>query len=81
MTLTFNREAYAELLAQYQPKRISSDDENEKAIELAEKLSHRLNRTPEEDVLLDLLTTLIEKFEDENYPIAFPWLLRYTQLL
>lgn len=69
MTLTFNREAYAELLAQYQPKRISSDDENEKAIELAEKLSHRLNRTPEEDVLLDLLTTLIEKFEDENYPI------------
>jgi HTH-type transcriptional regulator / antitoxin HigA len=69
MTLTFNKETYAELLAQYQPKRISSDDENEKAIELAEKLSHRLNRTPEEDALLDLLTTLIEKFEDENHPI------------
>ncbi|WP_404788945.1 type II toxin-antitoxin system HigA family antitoxin [Altericista sp. CCNU0014] len=69
MTLTFNREAYAELLARYQPQKISSDNENEKAIELAEKLSHSLNRTPEEDALLDLLTTLIEKFEDENHPI------------
>ena len=26
--------------------------------------------TPEEHVLLELLTTLIERFEDEHYPIA-----------
>jgi HTH-type transcriptional regulator/antitoxin HigA len=48
---------------------IRCNNENEKAIALAEELSHRLNRTPEEDALLDLLVTLIEKFEDEHYPI------------
>jgi HTH-type transcriptional regulator / antitoxin HigA len=69
MTLTFDRETYAELLAQSQPKLIVSDDENEKAIALAEELSHRPERTPEEDALLELLIALIEKFEDENYPI------------
>jgi HTH-type transcriptional regulator / antitoxin HigA len=69
MTLTFDRETYAELLAQSQPKVIVSDDENEKAIALAEELSHRPNRSPEEDALLELLTALIKKFEDENYPI------------
>ena len=56
MTLTFDRETYAELLAQSQPKVIVSDEENEKAIALAEELSHRPNRTPEEDALLELLT-------------------------
>jgi HTH-type transcriptional regulator / antitoxin HigA len=69
MTLTFDRETYAELLAQSQPKLIVSDDENEKAIALAEELSHRPTRSPEEDALLELLIALIEKFEDENYPI------------
>jgi HTH-type transcriptional regulator / antitoxin HigA len=69
MTLTFDRETYAELLAQSQPKVIVSDDENERAIALAEELSHRPERSPEEDALLELLIALIEKFEDENYPI------------
>lgn len=69
MTLTFDRETYAELLAQSQPKVIASDDENEKAIALAEELSHRPERSLEEDALLELLIALIEKFEDENYPI------------
>jgi HTH-type transcriptional regulator / antitoxin HigA len=69
MTLTFDRETYAELLVQSQPKVIVSDEENEKAIALAEELSHKPNRTPEEDALLELLTALIKKFEDENYPI------------
>ncbi|HAA30300.1 MAG TPA: transcriptional regulator [Cyanobacteria bacterium UBA8553] len=70
MTLTFNRETYASLLAKYQPKVIKTDEENEQAIALAEKLSHRVNRTLEESALLELLITLIEKYEDEHYPLG-----------
>ncbi|MEH2194521.1 MAG: hypothetical protein V7K98_18020 [Nostoc sp.] len=55
MTLTFNRETYASLLAQYQPKVIKTDEEKEQAITLAEELSHRLNRTLEESALLEML--------------------------
>ncbi|GAB4203147.1 MAG: hypothetical protein Fur006_57210 [Coleofasciculaceae cyanobacterium] len=67
MTLTFNRETYASLLAQYQPKVIKTDEENEQAIALAEELSHKDNRSLEESALLNLLITLIEKYEDEHY--------------
>jgi HTH-type transcriptional regulator/antitoxin HigA len=69
MTITFNRETYASLLAKYQPKLIKTDEENEQAITLAEELSHRVNRTLEESALLDLLIALIEKYEDEHYPM------------
>jgi HTH-type transcriptional regulator/antitoxin HigA len=69
MTLTFDRETYAGLLAQYQPKVIETDAENEQAIALAEELSHRQNRSLEESLLLNLLITLVEKFESEHYPL------------
>ena len=68
MTRTINKTAYAELLVKYQPKVIETESENEAALALAEELEHR-NRTPEEDALLDLLITLIEKFEDEHYQL------------
>jgi len=41
MTLTFNSEAYAQLLAKYQPKLITNDEENEQAILIAEELAHK----------------------------------------
>lgn len=69
MTRIFNPESYANLLAQYQPKVIATEEENDAAIALAQELEHRPNRTPEEDALLELLVTLIEKFEEEHYPI------------
>lgn len=68
MTRTINREFYAKLLAKYQPKVIETEEENEAAIALAEELEHR-DRTPEEDAFLELLVTLIEKFEDEHYQL------------
>lgn len=68
MTRTFNKESYASLLAQYQPKAIATETDNEAVIALAEELEHR-DRTPEEDALLDLLVILIEKFEEEHYPL------------
>lgn len=69
MIRTFNRESYVKLLTQYQPKIIETDSENEAAIALALELEHRLNRTPEEAAFLELLVTLIEKFENEHYQL------------
>lgn len=69
MTRTFNPESYGKLLAEYKPKTITTEEENEEAIKLAQNLEHRPNRTPEEEILLELLVTLIEKFEETYYPI------------
>ena len=69
MTLTFNPESYTSLLVRYQPKPIVSDDEYESSIALAEEMEHREVLTPEEDVLLELLVTLIEKYESVHEPI------------
>jgi HTH-type transcriptional regulator/antitoxin HigA len=66
MTLTFDLETYTTLLTQYRPKIITTEAENDTAIALAEDLSHRDPKSPEEEALL---ITLIEKFENEHYPI------------
>lgn len=70
MTLTFKPESYAHLLAQYQPKIITTGEENDAVIALAEQLDRQGNRTLEEDALLELLVVLIEKFEDERSPMG-----------
>ncbi len=69
MTLTFNPDKYSTLLAQYQPKPITTEAENEKAIALAQELEHRSHLSKEEETFLELLLVLIEKFENEKYPI------------
>jgi len=67
MTLTFNASKYSELLSQYQPKLIRTEEDNERALAVVEELMHRPNRSPEENELYDLLIALIEKFEYEFY--------------
>ena len=69
MTLTLDRDTYGSLLAEYLPKVIENDEENERTILIAEALSHQKNRSLEETTLLKLLLTLIEKYEQETYPI------------
>ncbi len=69
MTRIFNPESYGKLLAKYQPKTITTEEENLQALTIAQDLEHRPNRTPEEEILLELLVTLIEKFEETHYPI------------
>lgn len=69
MILTFNSKTYGELLARYQPKAITTEEENERAIAIAQELEHRSELSLEEEALLELLTTLVEKFEADNYPI------------
>lgn len=67
MTLTINPETYGKLLTQYLPKVITNETENERALNIAETLSNKSDLTPEEEQLLDLLVTLIESFESEQY--------------
>jgi HTH-type transcriptional regulator/antitoxin HigA len=67
MTFTINPQVYGQLLAEFQPQVITTEIENKRAIALAEKLSNQQILSPEEEKLLDLLITLIEKFESENY--------------
>jgi HTH-type transcriptional regulator/antitoxin HigA len=69
MTLIINSESYTLLLAKYQPKVIETEEENDRVISLAEELEHKADRTKEEDAILELLITLIEKFENEQYLI------------
>lgn len=67
MTLTFNADKYSQLLIQYQPKLIRTEEENERALAIVEELMHRKNRSIEENELYELLIILIEKFEREFY--------------
>lgn len=69
MTRTFDTQSYTELLVRYQPKPIATESENDSAIALAQELEHRPMRSLEEETFLELLVTLIEKFEAEQYPI------------
>lgn len=69
MTHTFDAQLYTELLVRYQPKPIATAAENDSAIALAQELEHRPRRSVEEETFLELLITLIEKFEAEHYPI------------
>lgn len=68
-TLTFNSEVYSQLLSQYQPRIIKTEEENEKFLETVEALLSRSDLTPEEDALLELLVKLIEDFEDKHYQL------------
>lgn len=69
MTLTFDEDVYSSLLAEAQPKVITSEEENESALLAVEKLMAEKNRTPEQNALLKLLVTLIEDFEDKHYQL------------
>lgn len=59
---------YAQLLVQYQPQLITTEAENEAMLAVVDQLMQR-ERTPSEDQLFELLVALIEKFEQEYYPI------------
>ena len=61
---------YARLLAQTLPSVIHTEDENERFIAALEKLERRSrNWSLAEAKLAELLTLLIENFEDQNYKL------------
>ncbi len=69
MTDTFNQAVYSNLLAKIAPKVIETEEEYERALELAEQLTFAKTKTPEERALYKLLVTLIETYETQNYPM------------
>jgi HTH-type transcriptional regulator / antitoxin HigA len=68
MTLTFNRETYAQLLIEVLPQPIKSEAEYQRVLAIVELLMNKANTSVEEDSLLDLFVILVEKFESEHYP-------------
>lgn len=72
MTLTFDQDAYRNLLTEVTPKVIETEEEYDQALAIAEQLFFTKNRTPEERALLKLIVTLIEVYETENYPMDKP---------
>ena len=58
---------YAELLAKTAPKVIRSESENEHYIQALYALEQKRSLNREEKELADLLTLLIEDFEDKRY--------------
>jgi HTH-type transcriptional regulator/antitoxin HigA len=69
-TRPFNKRKYGKLLADSIPTVVRTEAEYDRAIEQIEKLLKKGDRiSAEEEHLLDLLSTLVEKYEDEHYPI------------
>lgn len=65
-----DRHKYAKLLARTLPAVVETEEENEHFLEEIEKLIDKgEKRSPEEDKLLELMTTLVEDFEEKHYPI------------
>jgi HTH-type transcriptional regulator / antitoxin HigA len=69
MTLTFNQNTYRNLLAEFVPVVIETEEEYERVLKIVEQLTFKKNRTTEEKALYKLLVILIETYETENYPI------------
>src|SRR5262245_53710465 len=68
--ISFNKRKYGELLAESIPTVIRAEQEYDRAIEQIEKLLKKVDRiSGEEEHLLDLLATPVEKYEDEHDPI------------
>ncbi|HEY9599089.1 MAG TPA: transcriptional regulator [Cyanophyceae cyanobacterium] len=69
MAIILDNKTYASLLAAYQPKIIASEDEYNSTIESIEQMMVRGEElTPEENSLLELLSILVEIYEDSQFP-------------
>ena len=67
-----DREEYAHLLGDVLPHVIHTEAENERCTSVLEGLLQKKNRTAEEKRLAELLTLLIEQFEEERYALPRP---------
>lgn len=85
MTITFDRTAYINLLADFVPEVITSEAEYDRALAIAERLVANRNLSNEESKFLSLIVTLIEDYEGKHYPMgdvtphaAFLHLMEYS---
>jgi HTH-type transcriptional regulator/antitoxin HigA len=64
-----NKQEYAELLANVLPHVIHTEQENERCTAALEDLLRQSKRTPARKRLAELLTLLIEDFEEKRYSL------------
>jgi HTH-type transcriptional regulator/antitoxin HigA len=70
MTTLAARRGYRTLLSKVAPKVIRTEDENEIYVEILHDLDRRSGKlTPAEKELAELLTVLIEDFEEKHYQL------------
>ncbi|MFM9903806.1 MAG: type II toxin-antitoxin system HigA family antitoxin [Pyrinomonadaceae bacterium] len=73
MTANFDKKKYGMLLMEHIPAVITNDDELDLMTEEIDRLMSKgigeAALSPEEESLLELLTVLVESYEDEHYPI------------
>lgn len=62
----FDNRRYAELLCETLPKRIETEQENERALAVLAASFNRDDLAAEEEALVDLLTALVEDFEAKH---------------
>jgi len=60
---------YAAVLGEYKPRPIHTEEENQRATDVLERLHTNAVLSPEQEALAEILTTLIEKFEEEHYAL------------
>jgi HTH-type transcriptional regulator / antitoxin HigA len=69
MTTSTANPIYGKLLAKALPKVIQSEKENDRYMKMLLALEQKNTLTPEEKDLADLLTLLIEDFEEKRYQL------------
>jgi HTH-type transcriptional regulator/antitoxin HigA len=62
---------YRRLIAKVSPTIIETEEENGRVLAIVERLMAKgEKRTPEEDAILNLLTHLVERFEEKTYQMG-----------
>ncbi len=64
-----SQQTYTELLVQYQPKSIKTEEEHQRALKVVEAMMSS-ELTEAETELFELLVFLIEKYEEIHYPMG-----------
>lgn len=64
-----NRRKYVELLAKAVPTVITSEEEYDRVVAIVDRLAVKHDSSVEEERLLELLSTLVEVYENEHCPI------------
>ncbi len=68
-TLELKDSAYAKLLTKSLPRPIHSESEHTRITALLLELDERDDLSPEEDALAEILTLLIEDYEEKQFPL------------
>src|ERR1700675_2431291 len=68
-TSIWTKKTYGKLLGRTLPRVLRTDDECERLTNELERLDERERLSPEESELAELLTVLIDEYEERRYPI------------